>query len=137
MIPDESNVLVTDEHKAYNRATYGTKAKHEVIPSGKHKNGKYHLADINSVHSQLTAFIERYKGRAFTTKYLDLNLMLFWWLFKYKEFSTDDKVQALYSIMKDQIPDIDIRERVNQVTIEELQNREITLDTKGKFPTKL
>ena len=31
MIPDESNVLVTDEHKAYNRATYGTKAKHEVI----------------------------------------------------------------------------------------------------------
>lgn len=137
MIPDESNVLVTDEHKAYNRATYGTKAKHEVIPSGNHKKGKYHLADVNSVHSQLTAFIEHYKGRAFTTKYLDLNLMLFWWLFKYKEFSTNDKVQALFSIMKDQIPDIDIRERVNQVTLDELQNREITLDTKGQFPTKL
>ena len=57
--------------------------------------------------------------------------------FKYKEFNIDDKVDALYSIMNDQIPDINIRERVNQVTLDELQNREITLDTKGEFPTKL
>lgn len=39
--------------------------------------------------------------------------------------------------MNDEIPDIDIREKVNQVTVNELQNREITLDTKGEFPTKL
>lgn len=137
IIPDKSNVLVTDDHNAYDRVAYGTKAKHEVVPSGKHTNGKYNLAKVNSVHSQLTAFVERYKGRAFTTKYLDLNLMLFWWLFKYKDFSIDDKVEALFSIMKDQIPDIDIRERVNQVTLNELQNREITIDTKGEFPTKI
>ena len=137
LVPDKSNVVVTDDHNAYVRAFYGTKAKHEVIPSGKHTNGKYNLAKVDSVHSQLRAYMERYKGRAFTTKYLDLNLMLFWWLFKYKEFNIDDKVDALYSIMNDQIPDIDIRERVNQVTLDELQNREITLDTKGEFPTKL
>lgn len=136
-VPDKSNVVVTDDHNAYDRAFYGTKAKHEVVQSSKHTNGKYNLAKVNSVHSQLTAYMERYKGRAFTTKYLDLNLMLFWWLFKYKEYSVDEKVDALFSIMNDQIPDIDIRERVNQVTLDELQNREITIDTKGQFPTKL
>lgn len=136
-IPDNSNVLVTDDHNAYNRALYGTKTRHEVVPSGKHANGKYNLAKVNSVHSQLTAYMEKYKGRSFTTKYLDLNLMLFWWLFKYREYTIDEKVQALYSIMNDEIPDIDLREKVNQVTVNELQNREITLDTKGEFPTKL
>ncbi len=137
MIPDKSNVLVTDDHNAYTRVAYGTKAKHEIVQSGKHTNGKYNLAKVNSVHSLLTSYIERYKGRAFTTKYLDLNLMLFWWLFKYKDFSIDDKVEALFSIMNDKIPDIDIREKVNQVTLEKLQNREITIDTKGEFPTKI
>ena len=129
--------MVTDDHKAYNRALYGTQTRHEVVPSGKHINGKYNLAKVNSVHSQLTAYMERYKGRSFTTKYLDLNLMLFWWLFKYREYNVDEKVQALYSIMNDQIPDIELRERINQVTVEKLQNREITIDTKGEFPTKL
>lgn len=105
-IPDKSNVMVTDDHKAYNRALYGTQTRHEVVPSGKHTNGKYNLAKVNSVHSQLTAYMERYKGRSFTTKYLDLNLMLFWWLFKYREYNVDEKVQALYSIMNDQIPDM-------------------------------
>lgn len=136
-IPDNSNVLVTDDHNAYNRALYGTKTRHEVVPSGKHANGKYNLAKVNSVHSQLTAYMEKYKGRSFTTKYLDLNLMLFWWLFKYREYSTEEKAQALFKIMNDEIPDIDLREKVNQVTVNELQNREITLDTKGEFPTKL
>ena len=54
IIPDKSNVLVTDDHNAYDRVAYGTKAKHEVVPSGKHTNGKYNLAKVNSVHSQLT-----------------------------------------------------------------------------------
>ena len=39
--------------------------------------------------------------------------------------------------MNDQIPDIELREKVNQVTLEELQSREITIDTKGQFPTRL
>ena len=46
-------------------------------------------------------------------------------------------VQALYNIMNDEIPDLDTRERMNQVTMAELQSREISLDTKGKFPTRL
>lgn len=35
---DEHNVFVTDDHNAYNRILYGTKAKHEVVPASKHTN---------------------------------------------------------------------------------------------------
>lgn len=99
--------------------------------------GKYNLAKVNSLHSGMDSYLDRYKGRAFSIKYLDLNLMLFWWLQKYKDYPVEEKVQALYNIMNDEIPDIDTRERVNQVTMAELQSREISLDTKGKFPTRL
>jgi len=135
--PDKSNVLVTDDHNAYNRALYGTHARHEVVTADKHVKGKYSLAKVNSVHSALSRFMNPKVGKVYTTKYLDLNLMLFWWLFKYRDFNTEEKAQALYSIMNDQIPDIDLREKVNQVTVNELRNREITLDTKGVFPKKL
>lgn len=52
--PDKSNVLVTDEHNAYNRVTYGTGAKHEVVKADKHARGKYNLAKVNAVHNALS-----------------------------------------------------------------------------------
>lgn len=134
---DKSNVFVTDDHDAYDRILYGTKTRHEVVKASRHTNGKYNLAKVNSVHSALLRFMDPKAGKVYTTKYLDLNLMLFWWLFKYRDFTTEEKVKALYSIMNDEIPDINIREKVNQVTLKALQGREITLDTKGQFPTKL
>lgn len=135
--PDKSNVLVTDEHNAYNRITYGTYAKHEVVKADQHRKGKYNLAKVNSLHSLLDEYMNKYNHRAFTTKYLDLHVMLFWWLCKYKDYSNQEKIDALFSILNDQIPDIELREKVNQVTLDELKNREITLDTKGEFPRKL
>ena len=91
---------------------YGTKARHEVVPAGQHAAGKYNLAKVNGLHSGMDSYLDRYKGRAFSIKYLDLNLMLFWWLQKYKDYPVEEKVQALYNIMNDEIPDIDTRERV-------------------------
>ena len=38
--------------------------------------------------------------------------------------------------MTDDISEIELREKVNQVPQEEIMHREITLDTKGCFPTK-
>lgn len=134
---DKKSVFVTDDHKAYNRVLYGSGVPHKVVPADKHSVGKFNLAKVNSIHSALASYMDIKTGRVYTTKYLDLNLMLFWWLFKYKNFSTEEKVQALYDIMNDKIPDIEIKERVNQVTLRELQGREITLNTKGCFPTKL
>ena len=135
--PDKHNVMITDDHKAYVRALYGTGTKHEVVPASTHVKGKYNLAKVNSVHSELSKFMDIKTGRVYTTKYLDLNLMLFWWLYKYKEYTTNQKVDMLYKILTDDISDIEIREKVNQVSQEELMHREITIDTKGQFPTKL
>lgn len=89
--PDKSNVLVTDDHNAYNRVLYGTKARHEVVPANQHRKGKYNLAKVNSVHSALSRFMDPKAGKVYTTKYLDLNLMLFWWLFKYRDFTTEEQ----------------------------------------------
>lgn len=135
--PSSSNVLVTDDHNAYNRVLYGTGAKHEVVNSKAHTKGKYNLAKVNSVHSALASYMDSTKGKVFNTKYLDLTLILFWWLQKYKDYTTDQKVKMLYGIMNDDISEIELREQVNQVTSNELTNREITLDTKGQFPKKL
>ena len=133
----DNNILVTDDHKAYDRIMFGTGVKHQVVPANKHKKSKYNLAKVNSVHSLLTGYMDRFSGRVYTTKYLDLTLMLFWWLFKYKDYSTEQKAQALYKILIDEIPDLDAKERVDLVTMDKIVNREITLDTKGQFPTKL
>lgn len=134
---NKDNVIVTDEHGAYKRITYGTGARHEVVKADKHTNGKYSLAKVNSVHSALSGYMDSKKGKVFNTKYLDLTLMLFWWLQQYKKYTTNQKVEILYAIMTDDISDLAVRERVNQVTEGEIMNREITLDTKNKFPKKL
>lgn len=134
--PDKSNVFVTDEHNAYNRVLYGTGARHEVVNSKQHKRGKYTLATVNSVHSALDSYMDSHRGKVFNTKYLDLTLMLFWWLQRYKSYTTSQKVDMLYAIMTDDISEIELREKVNQVPQEEIMHREITLDTKGCFPTK-
>ena len=71
--PDKNNVLVTDDHDAYNRVLYGTGAKHEVVNAKQHKRGKYNLATVNSVHSALDSYMDSHRGRVFNTKYLDLS----------------------------------------------------------------
>lgn len=135
--PDKSNVFVTDDHNAYNRVLYGTGAKHEVVSASRHTNGKYNLATVNSVHSALSRYMDPKSGKVFNTKYLDLTLILFWWLQKNKDRTTNQKVQMLWDIMNDNISKIELREKVNQVPQNELMHREITIDTKGQFPTKL
>ena len=114
--PDKSNVLVTDDHNAYNRVTYGTGAKHEVVKADKHARGKYNLAKVNAVHNALSSYMDRTKGKVFNTKYMDLTLMLFWWLQRYKNYTTQHQVQMLWDIMNDNISDIELREKVNQVS---------------------
>lgn len=136
-IPDKSNILVTDDHNAYNRVTYGTGAKHEVVKADKHTRGKYNLARVNAVHNALSSYMDRTKGKVFNTKYMDLTLIFFWWLQKNKKYTTQQQVQMLWDIMNDNISEIELREKVNQVPQEELMNREITIDTKGEFPTRL
>lgn len=131
------NVLVTDDHNAYDKVLYGTGVKHEKVNSKAHKKGKYSLAKVNSVHSELRQFMNEKAGKIYNTKYLDLTLTFFWWLYKYKDYNTEEKTQVLLRILKDDITDLEAKERVDLITGEELFNREITIDTKGQFPTKI
>lgn len=131
------NVLVTDDHNAYDKALYGTGVKHEKVNSKKHKKGKYSLAKVNSVHSELAKFMSNINGKVYNTKYLDLTLTLFWWLYKHKDYNTEEKVNVLFKILKDDITDLEAKERVDLITGKELSEREITIDTKGQFPTRI
>ena len=133
---DKNNVLITDDHNAYNRVLYGTGAKHEVVKADKHSKGKYSLAKVNAVHNALSSYMDNKRGKVFNTKYMDLTLMLFWWLQENKGLSTQEKVDKLWDIMTDNVPESD-KQKVNQVRQVDLMNREITLDTKGQFPKKL
>ena len=133
---DKNNIIVTDEHNAYNRALYGTGAKHKVVKADQHRKGKYSLARVNAVHSALSSYMDSTKGKVFNTKYMDLTLMLFWWLQMNKGLTTQEKVKKLWDIMTDNIPDED-KAKVNQTRQVDLMNREITMDTKGQFPKKL
>lgn len=136
-ITGEDSILVTDDHNAYDQIMYGTGIKHQVVPAKVHMKSEFNLAKVNSVHSALASYMDRFSGRVYTTKYLDLNLMLFWWLYKYKEFSTEEKAQALYKIMTDDIPDLEAKKRVGLITADKLLHRVIEIDTKGQFPNRL
>lgn len=123
-------ILVTDSHAAYPSFALTEGIQLEQIESGKHTNGAYNLGRINGLHSNLSSFYPEQAERAPATKYLDLSLMLFWWLTKNSEVSTNDKVYKLYDIMtgKHDIKDADYKS---------ITNRELKLNTKGEFPTKV
>lgn len=74
------NVLVTDAWRAYKTYAKEKGLEHYRIKSdsGKHViKGLYHIQNVNSLHSRLKRWIERFKGVA--TKYLDNYLA--WFLF--------------------------------------------------------
>lgn len=133
----EGTVMVSDYHNAYDKSLYGTGVKHEKVKASEHKKGKYNLAGINSLHSEMTKFMNPYTGKVYNTKYLDLALIFFWWLQKHKGYNTQQKAEVLYKILADDITDLEAKERVGLITYKELSEREITIDTKGQFLTKL
>ena len=51
--------------------------------------------------------------------------------------STAFGIGKLYKIITDDIDNQFIKDRVNHTGRDELRNREITIDTKGQFPTKI
>lgn len=61
-----------------------------------------------------------------TTKYLDCDIMLFWWLEKNKDLTTKQQVEELYSYICNLIS--------GPITYEGLKRRKLQLDTKGLIP---
>ena len=64
------------------------------------------------------------------TKYLDCDIMLFWWLEKNGQLSSADKVDKLYELISDEI-------NISGTDYKSITSRELTLNTKGIFPNKV
>lgn len=84
----------------------------------------------SAIHSKLSAFYPEQEERAPATKYLGLQLKLFWWLEANGTLSTQEKVDKLYDIMAD-------KTNVTGADYASITNRELTLNTKGLFPNKV
>ena len=86
------------------------------------------MARVNSLHSAVDRF---FGSREFqpATKYLDLYLMMLWWLEKNKDISKNELCQKLYMILTGSVS-IESRARMTQVTFNDLNNRPLPIDYK-------
>lgn len=125
---NEDTILVTDGNNSYNWFADERNIHHVKVPSDKKAVGPYSLARVNAVHSNMTDMWPKDWQNLPATKYLDLNMMLFWWLEKNKNFSINEKVEKLYSYLV---------EHDGMLTYDELVRRELQLDTKGLIPTRV
>ena len=122
--------MVTDSHGCYPGFAKSEHIQLEQIESGKHSKGAYNLGRINAVHSKLSKYWPREEERAPATKYLDLNLILFWWLEKNERLNTQEKVEAIYKLVTSNTG-------INDTSYKAITNRELTINTKGRIPKKV
>lgn len=100
------------------------------IEAGKHAKGAYNLGRINAEHSKLSAFYPEQEERTPATKYLGLQLKLFWWIEVNGALNTQEKVDKLYDIVTE-------KAGLTGTDYESITNRELTLNAKGLFPNKI
>jgi len=62
-------IFCTDSESSYKKFAELNEYKLHQIPSGKHKNGIYHINHVNAYHSRMKMFISNFRGVA--TKYLN------------------------------------------------------------------
>lgn len=122
-------ILVTDCNNTYDWFADYRGIHHERVLSTKHANGPYNLGRVNALHSILAAFWSESKENLPATKYLECDIMLFWWLEKNKDLTTKQLVEELYALASNHIN--------NPITYGELKNRKMNLDTKGIIPVQV
>jgi transposase-like protein len=90
---DPDSLICTDSHPSYNKFVKKYASEHIKIASGKHKNGVYHIAHVNSIHSKFKKWITRFNGVA--TKYLTNYLHWFKWLETFLDEKENVKARQL------------------------------------------
>ncbi len=124
-------VLVSDNHASYRYLVKRDNLEHIVIDTTLHTNSTFSLARVNSLHSSLDRFL---RGNEFlpATKYLDLYLMMFWWLEKNKDEPTVNLCESLYNLLIGYVPNV-TRANMHPVTITRLNARQLPIDCKGYY----
>lgn len=123
---NSDSVLVTDKYAAYQKFAEDENITHIRLLSKNHKEGAYHLAHTNSLHSRIASLWPTETERDPATKYLDLQLILFWWMEKHRDMSISDQVDLLYQYMSEQFYD--------ELTYDKLIHRPLCIDTKHQIP---
>ena len=117
----EDSILVTDSLRAYRTFANNNKIHLRQIPSGRHTSGPFNLGKVNSYHSKLTDYFERYKEVG--SKYLDHYLALFRWQEKGFNSRTADRVNMLLDMLTKGVPE--------KVEFQKLKYRPFPFDTKN------
>ncbi|MCM1128037.1 MAG: hypothetical protein NC429_16405 [Lachnospiraceae bacterium] len=123
-------IMVTDSHNAYPSFASKENIQLEQIEADKHTKGAFNLARINALHSEIAKYWPKQQERIPATKYMDLSLILFWWLKKNENLTISEKVDKLYEIVQDQHITVD-------TLYQEIKDRELKLNTKGYFPNRV
>jgi hypothetical protein len=108
-------ILCTDSHKSYIQFAQNLGIELQQIKRGKHKEGIYHIQHINSFHSKLKKWMDRFNGVA--TKYLANYMYWFKWLeiFNTEKDTIKSKnllVQSHTSHIDTKLKDFRIREAI-------------------------
>ena len=122
-------IMVTDTYAPYKNFAETENIQIEQILSERHAKGAFNLGSINALHSRLSAFWPKSAEREPATKYLDLQLMLFWWMEKNKDLSIREQVEMIYDYLSEQY--------YSKFTWEKLIKRPLMLDTKNWIPQRV
>ncbi|MDU3724500.1 MAG: IS1595 family transposase, partial [Clostridium celatum] len=101
-------ILCTDSNKSYIQFAEDMELEHKRIKRGKHKEDIYHIQHINSLHSNLKKWMNRFNGVA--TKYLNNYMKWHKWIsifssekesIRVKNFIVHSNISHNYTKIKD------------------------------------
>lgn len=124
---DNNSTLITDSHSAYPVLASNENIQHVQIKADKHTEGRYNLANVNGIHSQIEKFMPESAERIPATKYLNQYMALFIWQWLHKGLSLDEKVILLKRTLADSWDDY-------KESYESIKTRPLDINTKGEFP---
>ncbi|MCI9505900.1 MAG: IS1595 family transposase [Oscillospiraceae bacterium] len=124
---DNGSTLITDSHSAYPVLAKSEKINHVQIKADKHTEGRYNLASVNGIHSQIEKFMPESAERIPATKYLNQYMALFIWQWLHKGLTLDEKVIMLKRTLADSWDDY-------KESYESIKSRPLDINTKGQFP---
>lgn len=124
---DNDSTLITDSHSAYPVLANSENIKHVQIKADKHTEGRYNLANVNGIHSQIEKFMPESAERIPATKYLNQYMALFIWQWLHKGLSLDEKVILLKRTLADSWDNY-------KESYDSIKTRPLNINTKGQFP---
>lgn len=124
---DSDSTLITDSHSAYPILAKSENIRHVQIKADKHTEGRYNLANVNGIHSQIEKFMPESAERIPATKYLNQYMALFTWQWIHKGLSLDERVILLKRTLADSWDDY-------KESYDSIKSRPLDINTKGQFP---